>query len=180
MKKIYIAIFMAALLLSACKTTPQNTAQETDEAVGVTPEWMVKLEEAHARNMEAKKKKEEEIKQWMAQKPAKLPAPEKVNKQECKIGGYNCWDVLKLFSLTAEGTKEQRDEKLKKMGLSVTNFITYRDGGSMDYELSDGTRFHIKNSLWDRSGDMIVQLTNGNIIYYDAQGYQKEGLKSVF
>ena len=167
-------MFLVALTLSACKTTPQNTTQENDEAITATPEWMVRLEEAHARNMEAKKKKEEEIKQWMAQKPTQRTAPEKVNKRACKIGGHNCWDVLKLFSLTAPETKEQRDEKLKKMGLSVTNFIMYRDGGSMDYELSDGTRFHINNSLWDRSGNMTVKLTDGNTILYDAYGYQVE------
>ena len=173
MKKL--SVFLIALLLVAgCSTAPKITAEEeTEEEIAVTPKWMVKLEEAHAKNMEAKKKKEEEIKQWMAQKPAALPDPEKVNTKKCQIGKNKCWDVLKLFSLTAEETKETRDEKLKKMGLSVTRFIMYRDGGSMDYELSDGTSFHINNSLWDRSGDFTVKLADGTVIMYDSHGYQK-------
>ncbi|MCR5504612.1 MAG: hypothetical protein K6E94_03485 [Elusimicrobiaceae bacterium] len=97
----------------------------------------------------------------------------KASKTDCKINGYKCWNVLKLFTLNSQLTEEQREAKLKKLGLTITYSTMYRDGGSWSYQLSDGTAIHVTNSIWDRSGDIKVKLPDGTTVMYDAQGNQK-------
>ena len=175
MKKLFLFL-LAVIFVAACTVAPKTTTPvisgDEEEEVAEPPEWMKEMIETHNRNMEEKKKKEKEIEEWLAQKPKERPARETVNTIECKIKKYDCWDVLKLFTPASDIKEEERNKELKKMGLEVKDYIMYRDGGSKSITLSDGTRIHVSNSLWDRSHDMTVKLTDGRTVKYDTEGYQ--------
>ena len=177
MKKLNVFL-IAALLAAGCATAPTSTVEEptkkevvyNEDGVPI-PDWALELTAKHEQHM---KEKEQELKEYMDSlaKQPKRPAPEEVNKQACKINGHDCWKVLKVFVPGSTASDEQQAAELKKMGLTITESVMYRDGGSRNITLSDGTRVHISNSLWDRSHNMTVKLTNGTTIVYDTDGYQ--------
>lgn len=154
-----LELILLAVLLAGCSSTPKTT---TEENLGVPPAPVISAEEMaelFGPKQEPKQKEQN-------------TSTEKSNSKECKINGQKCWNVLKLFTLTAKETEEQRAAKLKKMGLTVEYSTMFRDGGSMMYQLSDGTNIHVTNSIWDRSGDIKVKTADGTFMY-DAQGNKK-------
>ena len=176
MKKITLLMLAFSFVLPGCASAPQTTAPEAEEEVAAKPAWVAQLEADRAKRAEERKKQEEELQKVLAEKKAAEPAKKETN-QPCQINGYDCWKVAQLFKLGTENDEEARNTKLKKMGLSVTFSTMYRDGGSWDYQLSDGTRLHVTNSLWDRSGDIKIRLSDGKLITYDDQGHQKPNIQ---
>lgn len=169
MKKLNVFL-IAAFLVAGCASVPSSLAENDGEETSAS-EVALKLDTREAKREEAKQKLDEEYAKLVDQKPAQ---PQKATaNQECKINGYDCWKIAQLFKLGTENDQETRTAKLKKMGLTVTFSTMYRDGGSWDYQLSDGTRIHVTNSIWDRSGDMKIMLPGGQIFQYDAQGNRK-------
>ena len=152
MKKLNVFL-IAALLSAGCASTSTSThimtKEEIDKAV---KEYFTPVQEAPA---------------------VQTPTPEQTDSTTCQISGHECWEVAQLFKLGTESNKEQRSTKLQAMGLTVTFSTMYRDGGSWDYQLSDGTRLHVSNSVWNRSGDIKITLPGGQTFQYDAQGNRK-------
>lgn len=163
MKKLNL--FLLAILLAGCATVSKNSAEEnsTKPSPVISAEEMNKL----LAPQQELKKVEEQI---------QANSSKKSDNKDCKIKGQKCWNVLKLFTLTAKYTTEERAAELKKMGLSIEYSTMFRDGGSMMYQLSDGTNIHVTNSIWDRSGDIKVKLSDGSTFMYDAQGNLKPKL----
>ena len=175
MKRLFLFL-LAGLLVAGCSSTPKvvlGAESEEEEEVLSTPDWVVKLEEDRARRAEEKKQAEEEYAKLIAQQQKEVKtAAQKAQKEECKINGHDCWDVVKIFMPSSKASDEEQAAYLKKMGLSIKKSITYRDGGSKSIELSDGTFLWISNSLWDRSHNITVKMTNGKSLVYDTEGNQ--------
>ena len=169
MKKLNVFL-IAAFLVAGCAGVPSSLAENDGEEMSAS-EVAFKLDTRETKREAEKQKLDEEYAKLVAQKPVQ---PQKAAANEvCKINGYDCWKVAQLFKLGTESDQETRTAKLKKMGLTVTFSTMYRDGGSWDYQLSDGTRIHVTNSIWDRSGDMKIVLPGGKLFNYDAQGNRK-------
>ena len=150
-----ILFLVLTLCVGGCASAPQNSTMSKEEIDKIAKEYFAPEQEPEKVQPQATKK---------------------TNTQVCKISKYDCWKVAQLFKLGTESKKEERNAKLKKMGLSVTFSTMYRDGGSWSYQLSDGTNLHVSNSLWNRSGDIKITLPTGQIFTYDAQGNRKTNL----
>ncbi len=150
-----ILFLVLTLCVVGCTATTQNSTMSKEEIDKIAKEYFAPEQESEK---------------------VQPQATEKTNTQVCKISKYDCWKVAQLFKLGTESKKEERNAKLKKMGLSVTYSTMYRDGGSWGYQLSDGTNLHVSNSLWDRSGDIKITLPTGQVFAYDAQGNRKTNL----
>lgn len=90
-----------------------------------------------------------------------ISAPKKEVNQGCKINGYDCWAVVQKLGKTKEIRTENPDKDniwasdiityenkdLKALGVIVTNYTMFRDGGSTIYVLNDNISIHTNRSL---------------------------------
>lgn len=111
------------------------------------------------------------------------------NTQVCKINKKDCWKVAKLLANTKEvptnpetaseelwwnipGGKKYENADLAKMGLTVTHYIMYRDGGSTIYVLNDEVSFATNRRLGENPeyGITTVRFKDGQTFKYDKDG----------
>lgn len=107
----------------------------------------------------------------------------------CQINKKDCWKVAQLLGQTKEvpadpntasqeawwnmpnGVKYE-NEALTKMGLTVTRYMMYRDGGSTLYVLNDEVSFATNRRLGENPeyGVTTVKFKDGRTFKYDADG----------
>ncbi len=171
-KKISLFL-LAVLFIMGCSIAPKvvlGVDQEDDEEeIVASPQWAIELEERQAKKAEEKKKELEEYEKTLASQRKERPTPEEVNKEECKINGHDCWQVLKIITSGAK-TSDQAAE-LKKLDLTITDSMMYRNGSKF-ISLSDGTSIFLSNNFGYNSHYMTVKLKDGRKITYDDDGYQ--------
>jgi hypothetical protein len=107
----------------------------------------------------------------------------------CKINKKDCWEIAQLLPKTKDvpahpetaseelwwnipgGTKYENAD-LAKVGLTVTHYIMYRDGGSTVYVLNDEVSFSTNRRLGENPdyGVTTVRFKDGRTFKYDADG----------
>ena len=116
-------------------------------------------------------------------------APEKAEKQECKINGHDCWAVVQKLGQTKEIRTENPDKNniwapdiityenkdLKDWGLKVTFYTMYRDGGSTLYVLNENIAMRTNRSIGMQGPPAYGQTTikfkeTGKQFVYDSTG----------
>ena len=123
-----------------------------------------------------------EKQQTVVQKPAQVP------QETCTVNGHDCWKVVKLLPQTKEvpGGGEQpaaddiwaqpkvtyENAALKKLGLTVTSYTMYRDGGSTAYVVNDEVVFRTNRSIGmpEKHGFVTVKFKGGPTYTYNPQG----------
>ncbi len=172
LKKLSLFL-LAALFIAGCSSAPKVVLgagqEEEEEEIVARPQWAVEAEERQAKKAEEKKKELEEYEKTLAAQRKERPTPKEVNKEECKINGHDCWQVLKIITSGAK-TSEQAAE-LKKLNLTIKDSVMIRNGSKF-VSLSDGTDISILYNSWDKSYNMKVKLKDGRKITYDTEGYQ--------
>lgn len=107
----------------------------------------------------------------------------------CKIKGYACWDVIQKLGQTEEvrTPKENLTEEdlwlpdnityknpaLEAMGIKVTFYTMYRDGGSTQYVLDDEVAIRTNNAIAApaaEKGTKTVKFKNGPTFKYAPDG----------
>ena len=107
----------------------------------------------------------------------------------CKIKGYACWDVIQKLGQTEEvrTPKENPTEEdlwlpdnityknpaLEAMGIKVTFYTMYRDGGSTQYVLDDEVAIRTNNAIAapaEEKGTKTVKFKNGPTFKYAPDG----------
>ena len=172
-KKISLFL-LAVLFIAGCSSAPKvvlGADTDDEEEIVARPQWVIELEERQAQKAEEKKKELEEYEKTLAAQRKERPSPEKVNKEECKINGHDCWQVLKIFIPGAKTSGEEQTAELKKLGLTIKDSVMIRNGSKF-VSLSDGTDISILYNSWDKSYNMKVKLKDGRSITYDTDGYQ--------
>ena len=122
--------------------------------------------------------------------PAPAAAPVAKAQSACTIKGHDCWEVAQKLS----GTKEVRTPKtnateeedlwspdvityenpeIEAMGMKVTFYTMYRDGGSTQYVLDDAVSIRTNNSLGadiSQRGSKTVKFKDGPTFVYSSDG----------
>jgi len=106
----------------------------------------------------------------------------------CKIGTKDCREIAKLLPKTKDvpaspelaselwwnipGGVKYENEDLAKLGLTVTSYIMYRDGGSTVYVLNDEVAFSTNRRLGENPdyGVTTVRFKDGKTFKFDAEG----------
>ena len=175
MLKKFSLFLLAALFVAGCSSAPKvvlGAGQEAEEEeIVARPQWAVEAEERQAQKAEEKKKELAEYEKTLAAQQKEYPTPEKVNKEECKINGHDCWQVLKIFTPGAKTSDKEQAAELKKLGLTIKDSVMIRNGSKF-VSLSDGTDISILYNSWDKSYNIKVKLKDGHSITYDTEGYQ--------
>lgn len=175
MLKKFSLFLLAILFVAGCSSAPKVVLgagqEEEEEEIVARPQWVIELEERQAQKAEEKKKELEEYEKTLAAQRKERPSPKEVNKEECKINGYDCWQVLKIFIPGAKTSAEEQAAELKKLGLTIKDSVMIRNGSKFVY-LSDGTEISILYNSWDKSHNLKVKLKDGRKITYDTEGYQ--------
>ena len=129
----------------------------------------------------------EEVKQVTQQKTATVPKKEVA--QDCKINGHDCWAVVQKLGKTKEIRTENPDKDniwapdiityenkdLKDWGITVTQYIMFRDGGSTLYVLNENVSIRVNRSLGMKNTPAYGQTTikfkeTGKQFIYDFMG----------
>lgn len=129
----------------------------------------------------------EEAKQVAEQKTATTPK-EEVDK-DCKINGHDCWAVVQKLGKTKEIRTENPDKdniwvpdlvtyenkELKDWGITVTQYIMFRDGGSTNHILNDNVSIRVNRSIGMQGTPAYGQTTikfkeTGKQFIYDSMG----------
>ena len=99
-----------------------------------------------------------DVKQVAKQEPS--TASKEVNK-DCKINGHDCWAVVQKLGKTKEIRTENPDKdniwvpdlvtyenkELKDWGITVTQYVMFRDGGSTNHILNENVSIRVNRSL---------------------------------
>ena len=112
----------------------------------------------------------------------------KNNGSACKIEGNDCWKVVQLVGKTKEVRLENNDNiwqnevkyenpDLEKMGLTVTQHIMYRDGGTTNTIINDKVAIRTNRRLGENPEYGYTTITfkeGGKKFVFDPQGNLKE------
>ncbi len=99
-----------------------------------------------------------EVKQVAKQEPS--TASKEVNK-DCKINGHDCWAVVQKLGNTKEIRTENPDKdniwvpdlvtyenkELQDWGITVTQYVMFRDGGSTNHILNENVSIYVNRSI---------------------------------
>ncbi len=106
----------------------------------------------------------------------------------CQIEGKDCWKVVQLVGKTKEIPLENNDNiwqnavkyenpDLEKMGLTVTQHIMYRDGGTTNTIINDNVAIRTNRRLGENPEygyTTIIFKESGKKFVFDPQGKLKE------
>lgn len=144
----------------------------------------------------------EEAVQPASDQPAAVPAAQKAVKPEaapaeqqaaCTIKGHDCWEVAQKLSGTREirtpkenPTEEEslwtpdvityENPEIEALGMKVTFYTMYRDGGSTQYVLDDEVAIRTNNSLAAEAsqlGTKTIKFKDGPTFVYSPDGVLK-------
>ncbi len=87
----------------------------------------------------------------------------------CKIGNYDCWDIIQDIKRLSN-SEEEASSALEKKGLSIIRTAIYGDGGSLGYTLSNGVSVFINNGNGTRGYATITDPNSQKKITYDNEG----------
>ena len=130
--------------------------------------------------------------QTPAAQQTEQPAPvaEEIQVSECSIKGHDCWEIVEKLSATQEvrTPKENPTEEeslwapdvitysnpdLESLGMKVTFYTMYRDGGSTRYVIDDEVSIHTNNSLAadiSQRGTKTIKFKDGPTFVYSPDG----------
>lgn len=128
----------------------------------------------------------EDVKQVAKQEPS--TASKEVNK-DCKINGHDCWAVVQKLGKTKEIRTENPDKdniwvpdlvtyenkELKDWGITVTQYVMFRDGGSTNHILNENVSIRVNRSIGMQGTPAYGQTTikfkeTGKQFIYDSTG----------
>jgi len=128
----------------------------------------------------------EDVKQVAEQKST--TTSKEIN-QDCKINGHDCWAVVQKLGKTKEIRTENPDKdniwvpdlvtyenkELKDWGITVTQYIMFRDGGSTNHILNDNVSIRVNRSIGMQGTPAYGQTTikfkeTGKQFIYDSMG----------
>lgn len=157
MKKV-VMFLLGFLLVAACASTPKAN-----------------VEDAKA-----------DVKQVAKQEPS--TASKEVNK-DCKINGHDCWAVVQKLGKTKEIRTENPDKdniwvpdlvtyenkELQDWGITVTQYVMFRDGGSTNHILNENVSIRVNRSIGMQGTPAYGQTTikfkeTGKQFIYDSMG----------
>ena len=96
-----------------------------------------------------------------------------LSKFSCKLGIYNCWDIIQDINLYSG---KNLYSALRKKGISVIEEDSFLDGGSLTYLLSNGINIFINHEMFckERTGtcgySTLTDLFNKKQVTYDTKG----------
>lgn len=189
MKKIYL--FLLVGLLAGCTAAPASEpvalSGEYNEDGDPIPTWAVELRKTHEQHMAEKQKKIDEYTKELAQRPAKKQSE---TPDPCEINGHNCWEVVQKLDKTKEIRTPNPDKDniwapdivtyenpdLQAWGLTVTQYVMFRDGGSTVYVLNKNISIHTNRSIGMQGtlsyGTTTIEFKDtGKKFMYDSMGH---------
>ena len=157
MKKV-VMFLLGFLLVTGCSSTPKANVENAKE----------------------------DVKQVAKQEPS--TASKEVNK-DCKINGHDCWAVVQKLGKTKEIRTENPDKdniwvpdlvtyenkELKDWGITVTQYVMFRDGGSTNHILNENVSIRVNRSIGMQGTPAYGQTTikfkeTGKQFIYDSTG----------
>ena len=128
------------------------------------------------------------------EQPAAAQPVQKADANSCKIKGYDCWEVAQKLDGTLEvrAPKENPTEEeslwapdlvtyenpaIEALGMKITFYTMYRDGGSTQYVLDDEVSIRTNNSLAadaSQRGTKTIKFKNGPTFVYSPDGQLKK------